>query len=198
MKMSFDGNADFAAFKEELRKRLASRASRDLGQSGLRHSAVMMLIMDKGGAPHVVLTRRTDSVSSHKGQVSFPGGAVDADDGDFLSAAYRETEEEIGVGRDSIEYIGQFDDYVSISGYHVTCFVGAVAYPCCYTPNTSETESVFEAPLSIFVNKDFDRTEIVNYLGKEYRVFYYLHEGYLIWGLTARILTDFGEKICRD
>lgn len=198
MKMSFAGSADFAAFKEELKARLASRASRDLGHTGLRHSAVMMLLMDKGGAPHVVLTRRTDAVSAHKGQVSFPGGAVDAEDGDFLSAAYRETEEEIGVGRGRIEYIGQFDDYVSISGYHVTCFIGAVEYPCAYSPNTTETESVFEAPLSIFVNQEFDRTEIVSYLGREYRVFYYLHEGYLIWGLTARILTDFGEKICRD
>jgi 8-oxo-dGTP pyrophosphatase MutT (NUDIX family) len=198
MKMSFADNGEFAAFKEELRKRLGARASRDLGQTGLRHSAVMMLIMNKGGAPFVVLTRRTDTVSAHKGQVSFPGGAVDAEDGDFLSAAYRETAEEIGVDRDAIEYIGQFDDYISISGYHVTCFIGAVEYPCRYTPDSRETESVFEAPLSMFVNQDFDRTEIVNYLGKEYRIFYYLHEGYLIWGLTARILTDFGKKICRD
>jgi 8-oxo-dGTP pyrophosphatase MutT (NUDIX family) len=165
---------------------------------GLRHSAVMMLLMNRDGAPHVLLTRRTESVSTHKGQVSFPGGAVEPDDGDYLSAAYRETFEEVGIGRDAIEYIGQFDDYVTISGFHVACFIGAVEFPCAYSLNANEIESHIEAPLAMFVNQDFDRYEIHNVGGRDYRVFYYRYEGYEIWGLTARILTDFGEKICRD
>lgn len=198
MKIQFSTENDFITFKDELRTRLKERQARDLEECGLRHAAVMMLIMNINGAPHVLLTRRTDNVSTHKGQVSFPGGGVDPGDEDHLDAAYRETIEEVGVARERIEYIGRFDDYISISGFHVICFIGAVEYPCDYTLNVGETESVIEAPLSMFINQEFDRVETVPYQGQEYRVFYYLYRGYEIWGLTARILTDFGEKICRD
>lgn len=198
MKMRFNSGAEFEEFKEELRRRLASRPNRELEETGLKHSAVMVLLMNKGGAAHVLLTRRTDTVSTHKGQVAFPGGGMDDHDDDYRAIAYRETFEEVGIPRDRIEYLGRFDDYVSISGFHVTCFIGAVGYPYEYRINPDEIESHFEAPLAMFVEQKFDRAEIYNFGGKDYRVFYYYHEGYEIWGLTARILTDFGEKICRD
>ena len=198
MNIQFSTDKEFVAFKDELRKRLAERQSRDLEECGLRHAAVMMLIMNIKGTPHVLLTRRTNNVSTHKGQVAFPGGGVDSEDSDHLAAAYRETREEVGIEQNRIEYIGRFDDYISISGYHVICFIGAVEYPCAYALNEDETESVIEAPLSLFVNQEYEKVETVPYQGKGYRVFYYRYEGYEIWGLTARILTDFGEKICRD
>ncbi|MBP7734978.1 MAG: CoA pyrophosphatase [Spirochaetes bacterium] len=198
MKMRFEKDSDFTEFKEELRRRLAARPNRDLEESGLKHSAVMMLLMNKGNEAHVLLTRRTDTVSTHKGQVAFPGGGMDDHDDDYRAIAYRETREEVGIGPKQIEYLGRFDDYISISGFHVTCFVGAIGYPYGYTLNRDEIESHFEAPLSMFVDQKYDRYEIYNYKGTDYRVFFYYHEGYEIWGLTARILTDFGEKICRD
>jgi len=198
MKMSFQSDADFTSFKEELRRRLSARANRDLEQTGLKHSAVMVLLMNREGAAHVLLTRRTDTVSTHKGQVAFPGGGMDSHDDDYRAVAYRETFEEVGIPREKIEYIGRFDDYISISGYHVTCFIGAIDYPYEYTLNRDEIESHLEAPLAMFVDQKYDRYEIYNLGGRDYRVFYYYHQGYEIWGLTARILTDFGEKICRD
>ncbi|OHD62954.1 MAG: hypothetical protein A2176_04860 [Spirochaetes bacterium RBG_13_51_14] len=196
--MSFETDGDFIAFKEELRIRLAAHEARELSHTGLRHASVMMLIMNKKGAPHVLLTRRTDTVSTHKGQVSFPGGGADEADDGRLSTAYRETFEEVGISRERIEYLGRFDDYISISGFLVTCFIGAIDYPYACTVNRHEIESCFDAPLSKFVNQEYDRYELYNYGGSDYRVFFYYHEGYEIWGLTARILTDFGEKICRD
>ncbi|MBN1496559.1 MAG: CoA pyrophosphatase [Spirochaetes bacterium] len=198
MKMRFKTDADFAAFKDELRSRLASRQNRDLEKTGLKHSAVMVLLMNKEGAAHVLLTRRTDTVSTHKGQVAFPGGGMDDHDDDYRAIAYRETYEEVGIPPEKIEYLGRFDDYVSITGFHVTCFIGAIGYPYECMPNRDEIESHFEAPLEMFVEQRFERTEIYNFGGKDYRVFYYYHASYEIWGLTARILTDFGEKICRD
>jgi 8-oxo-dGTP pyrophosphatase MutT (NUDIX family) len=198
MKMSFAVPADFEDFKEDLRGRLAARAVREIDEGSLRHASVMMLIMNKDNAPHVLLTRRTESVSSHKGQVSFPGGGIDEGDEDSLAAAYRETEEEVGIRRDRIEYLGRFDDYLSIAGFHVACHVGAVEYPYECAPNRNETESCFEAPLSMFVNAEYDRYELVNWQGRDYRVFYYHYGGYEIWGMTARILTDFGARICKD
>jgi 8-oxo-dGTP pyrophosphatase MutT (NUDIX family) len=198
MKMRFISDADFAEFKEELKRRLVARTNRDLAESGLKHSAVMMLIMNKQNAPHVLLTRRTETVSTHKGQVAFPGGGMEEADGDYRDAAFRETFEEVGIARDRIELLGRFDDYISISGFHVTCFVGAVEYPYQYRLNPDEIESHLEAPLAMFVNQEFERFDLYNFQGRDYRIFHYFHEGYEIWGLTARILTDFGEKICRD
>jgi 8-oxo-dGTP pyrophosphatase MutT (NUDIX family) len=197
MKMSLENGADFAAFKEGLKGRLAARAVRDLSATGLKQASVMMLFMNKDGAVHVLLTRRTDTLTTHSGQVAFPGGRVDSGE-EQLAAAYRETEEEVGISRDRIEYLGRFDDYVSIAGFHVFCFAGAVEYPYELVPNSNEIESCFEAPLSLFVDQAFDRYEVFNYRGSDYRVFYYYYNNYEIWGLTARILTDFGEKICRD
>lgn len=198
MKMLLEQEGDFTAFKEEIRKRLAERDVRDLSATGLKQASVMMLFMNKEGQVHVLLTRRTDTLATHRGQVAFPGGRVDAGDEDRLAAAFRETEEEVGISRDKIEYLGRFDDYVSIAGYHVFCFVGAIEYPYEYALNSNEAESSFDAPLSMFVEQAYDRYEIFNYQGNDYRVFYYYYSNYEIWGLTARILTDFGEKICRD
>jgi 8-oxo-dGTP pyrophosphatase MutT (NUDIX family) len=180
-----------------LRKRLSEREIRGIEEKDLMHAAVMMLIMNKDGAPHVLLTRRTRSVSSHKGEVSFPGGRVDDADEGLLAAAYRETEEEVGIGRDRIEYIGRFDDYLSLAGFHVMSFIGAIDYPYEYRLNLKEIESHFEAPLSMFVNQEYERRERVNYLGRDFWVYYYNFKGYEIWGLTARILTEFGEQVCR-
>jgi 8-oxo-dGTP pyrophosphatase MutT (NUDIX family) len=198
MKMSFETENDFLEFKQELRKRLAERTIRGIEEPGLKHAAVMMLLMNKGGDPHVLLTRRTRNVSTHKGEVSFPGGAMDVNDEDRLFAAYRETEEEVGIGRDKIEYIGRFDDYVSLAGYHVMSFIGALEYPYDFTLNRNEIESHFEAPLSMFVNREYDRSEKVDYQGREFNVYHYFYHGYEIWGLTARILTEFGEQICSN
>jgi len=198
MKMHFDTDDDFSAFKDELRRRLAGRQVRAIEDHELKHAAVMMLLMNKDNAPHVLLTRRTTSMPTHKGHVAFPGGGMDDGDEDLLFAAFRETEEEVGIRRDRIEYIGRFDDYLSIEGFHVTCFIGAVGYPYDYDLNRSEIESHFEAPLSMFVNREYDRCEKGNFRGVDYRVYFYHYRGYEIWGLTARILTDFGEKVCKD
>ena len=198
MKMNFETEDDFSAFKQELRKRLAERKVKGVEGPGFSYAAVMMLLMNKDGAAHVLLTQRTESVSTHKGQVSFPGGRVDEDDEDLLAAAYRETEEEVGIGRDRIEYIGSFDEYVSMAGFHVRSFIGAIEYPYEHSINRREIESHFEAPLSLFVNREYDRSEVTHFQGTDHQVYYYYYNGYEIWGLTARILTDFGDEVCGD
>jgi len=198
MKMFFESEADFSSFKKELRLRLASRQIRYINDPALKEAAVMMLLMNKDGAPHVLLTKRTETVATHKGQVALPGGGVDEDDDDSLDAAFRETEEEIGIASNKIEYLGRFDDYISIAGFRVACHVGAVEYPYPCALSRDEIESCFEAPLAIFVNAAYDKCELVKWQGNEYRVYFYHYQGYEIWGMTARILTDFGEKICRD
>ena len=196
MKMQFETEIDFNVFINELRERLEAREIRGVDNDGLKHASVMMLLMNKENSPHVLLTKRTEKVSTHKGQVSFPGGAKDEEDRDFLETAYRETFEEVGIPPGKIDYIGRFDDFVSISGFHVSCFVGVIKYPYEHKINRDEIEVHLDAPLAIFVNQEYERADYYEFNDRKYRVFYYLHDGFNIWGLTARILTDFGRKIC--
>jgi len=198
MKMLLENDDDFREFSHELSRRLADREIRKTDNPGFRKAAVMMLVMNRNGAPSVLVTRRTDKVGTHKGQMAFPGGSVDPDDEDSLAAAYRETFEEVGVPGDKIEFLGQYDEYISIAGFHVDVFVGAVDFPVEYKFNEGEIDGYVEAPLSIFVNEEYDRTECFEFRDKEYTVYHYLYNGYDIWGMTARILTDFARKVLAD
>jgi len=193
--MHFENDNDFEEFKIELQKRLNVRAIRNINEPSLKPSAVKMILMNKNNEPHVLLTKRSEKVTSHKGQISFPGGTFDKKDGDIIVTAFRETFEEVGIPREKIEFLGRFDDYFSIAGFHVACFIGAIEYPFAYSFSTDEIDDYVEAPLSIFAEKKYDRTEVYNYQGREVTVYFYNYEGHEIWGLTARILTDFGEII---
>ncbi len=196
--MQLNENYSFEIFKAELRKRLQKWEPRSLDFEGLRRSAVKILLMEKNNEPHVLLTKRTDKVRTHKGQISFPGGGYDETDDSILNTAYRETFEEVGIPEESIEFIGQFDDYVSIFGHHVSCFVGSVPYPVEYNFSRDEIDVHIEAPLRIFAELQYDRIEKYNHDGKEFSVYYYHFQDHEIWGLTARILTDFARKVLKD
>ncbi len=198
MNLKFSTKEDFSAFKDLIKQRLSGRGIHRVRKPGLNPSAVMILIMNKGNEAHVFLTKRTDSVATHKGDVSFPGGSIDEGDSDAKAAALRETYEEAGISPDRIEIIGQFDEYYSVTGFHVSTIVGIIDYPYQYKINTAEIEACFDAPLSIFYNKEYDRIESFEFNNRNIQVYYYSYEGFTIWGMTARILTEFAEKVLRD
>jgi len=195
MKSAADALKDFTQFKDIVRSRLLNRKPRILEYPGYMPAAVMILFMIKDGETHVLLTRRSDKVKTHKGEMSFPGGGYDDKDGDILATAYRETEEEVGISKEQIEYLGRFDDYISIFGFHVTPLVGAIEYPVSYVFNEDEIDDYTEAPISLFVERKYDKIQYVTYNDRQYKVYHYFYEDHEIWGLTARILTDFAEEI---
>ncbi len=197
MKMQFESPADFEEFKESLRKRLRERPRRSISYPDYRKAAVLILFFEKEKSPHVIMTLRTERVSTHKGQVSFPGGGFDSTDRDFLNTALRETHEEVGIEPSAVEVIGEFDEYISIMGFHVYVFAGALNSKPEYRPCTDETEQVLEVPLSMFINEEYERCEKLEHEGREFDVYYYNFNGITIWGMTARIMTDFSRKICR-
>ncbi|HOO71921.1 MAG TPA: CoA pyrophosphatase [Spirochaetota bacterium] len=198
MNSRFSNEDEFAAFKKELSARLKDRETRQLDNPGYRPSAVNILLMNREGELCVLLTKRTDKVSTHKGQISFPGGGYDEDDADILATVYRETREEVGIPAEKIECIGRFDDYISLFGFHIACFVGAIPYPCEYDFNEEEIDDYVEAPLSVFIERKYDRIEHYNIKGHDIEVYHYYYNGYEIWGLTARILTDFAASVLKD
>ena len=193
--MRFEHNDEFESFKHSLRDALNGLTARTIDDPRLKPSAVMILLQNRDGVPTVLLTRRTDKVKTHKGEVSLPGGGREESDESLLATALRETREEMGIDPDDVEYIGRFDDFFSIYGFHVSTFTGSIPYPYSYTVNTDEIDDYIEVPLQLFAEKKYTRIETFHYEGKPIDVYYYHYGGFEIWGLTARILTAFCERI---
>lgn len=193
--ITFRNDSEFETFADEIRNNLERRDKKCCNYPDYRSASVLILLVNKNSSPHVILTLRTDTVSTHKGQVSFPGGGVDDTDRDYLFTALRETHEEIGVPPEKIKILGEFDDYISLAGFEVHVYAGTTDYPVEYMLSEDEIDTVLEVPLSIFRNREFDKCDIIKHEGKEVAVYYYSWDGATIWGMTARILTDFAQII---
>ena len=156
-----------------------------------RAEAAVMVLIRLGLTPTVVLTVRASALSSHAGEVALPGGKRDLDDADLAATARRETIEELGVGADQIELIGELPSLISKHGLWVTPFVGMISEGTGLKPNQDEVSDVFEVPLS-WLEKDIRvATERLARQGVVQMAPIYEFDGYRIWGLTALILLDF-------
>jgi 8-oxo-dGTP pyrophosphatase MutT (NUDIX family) len=155
-------------------------------------AAVLLLLFEHESRPHVVFQKRTDRVRDHKGQISFPGGAMDPGDEHLLYTALRETHEEIGVQPDHVEVLGQLDDMVTVSNFRVTPFVGWLShYPYPWRFSDEEVAYLLEVPLDHLRDPATlipDR-RLIN--GREYVFSSYQFGQDLIWGATARMLGNF-------
>jgi 8-oxo-dGTP pyrophosphatase MutT (NUDIX family) len=157
-----------------------------------RRGSVLIPLLRDGGEYKILFTKRTDTVEVHKGQMSFPGGRIDEGDRSLLDTALRETEEEIGLLRQSVVVLGRIDDVCTLSSdYIIHSFVGQIPYPYPFRPNSGEVEKVIQVPLKLF----FGGEEIlpVNYEGRIYENLTYTFDGEVIWGATARIMRNFVE-----
>lgn len=194
----FTSDKEFEQFCEKVKSELSSREKKICSNPDYRKAAVLILLVNKNNIPHVILTRRSESVSTHKGDVSFPGGTVDADDENFLFTALRETYEEIGIPPEKIRVLGEFDEYVSLAGFHVNVYAGSADYPLQYNLSEDEIDSILEVPLSCFCNDGYYKCDRFVHNGEEVCVYYYNYCGTTIWGMTARILTDFAAVILQN
>jgi 8-oxo-dGTP pyrophosphatase MutT (NUDIX family) len=154
-------------------------------------SAVLILLFKKEGKLHVVLTKRTEDVKHHKGQISFPGGAVDKTDETVVDTALRETEEEVGLTRNMVEIIGVLSDFCTPSGFCITPIVGFMSTRPVFILNKSEVSEIFDVPLSFFLDPCNERTERRERFGKMMNLYFYRYGKYEIWGATAEILRTF-------
>lgn len=179
---------------EVIRARLAAYEPQYINdEPHLPRAAVLLPLYDTGGEPHVVFTKRSELVEHHKGQISFPGGAHDAEDPDLAHTAIRETFEEIGVAMDHVELLGQLDEMITISNFLVRPFVGRITEPGPYPFAHSEIEvaEILEVPLSHLRDETNVLAEQRMYQGREVTMYSYTFGDHVIWGATARILHQF-------
>jgi 8-oxo-dGTP pyrophosphatase MutT (NUDIX family) len=178
--------------EHELQHVLTRREKRKLDPHGLVVAAVLCPIFLKHGEPHILLTKRTDLVEHHKGEVSFPGGKLDDTDPDLLHCALRETSEEVGIDPQDVNVIGELDDFYTVAtNYLVVPFVGTIPYPYEFKPNDREIDEVLGVPMEIFFDPSRRRTEIWDVWGQKTKIVFYDWRDYTIWGATARILKHF-------
>ena len=178
--------------KAELKKLLGARTKRNIEDASRIPSAVLIPLYKDSGSYHIVFIRRTETVKTHQGQISFPGGTSEQTDGSLLETALRESDEEIGLNRDDVEILGELDDEITTtSNYIVTPFVGCIPWPYHFTRNRDEVDQILKIPLAALLDKECREpdTEVLN--GQELKSFAYKYHGEVIWGATARILYKF-------
>ena len=175
-------------FADRVQSILTGRTSERMDDPALICAAVLIPLLAKGGEWHVLVTQRTETVGHHKGQISFPGGSCEPDDGDTLFTALRETCEEIGVSSEQVEVLGSLDDFPTTTGFVVTPFVGVIPYPVAYCINEKEVAAVVEVPLSFLQDPDNLRVEQREFQDRTIDMVYWNYGPYTIWGATAYML----------
>jgi len=160
---------------------------------GLTCAAVLIPLVRENGAWSMVFTRRTDTVESHKGQVSFPGGACDP--GELPEqTALREAEEEVGLQPGDVRVLGRLNDIVTITGYRVSPVVGVAPWPYPFQPSVIEVSRIFTIPLT-WLGARANWEEIpVTPQGMPRSVpvvTYHQYDGEIVWGATARMVQCF-------
>ncbi|OAI39888.1 coenzyme A pyrophosphatase [Actinobacteria bacterium SCGC AG-212-D09] len=181
--------------REELRRVLLSPLDATaLDVLGRTDAAVLVPLYIDGGELHAVFTKRRDDLRRHPGEISFPGGRQDDDDGDLQVTALREAEEEIGLPREGVELVGALQPTPTIAtGYRIYPFVGLIEPGMTWTLSAREVALVLELSLSR-LRDGYIRQRLIR-RGLPIRTDTYVVGDHLIWGATARILSDLFDRI---
>jgi len=163
----------------------------------LRRAAVLVPLFKADSEYRVLFTKRTDTVEAHKGQISFPGGRIEEEDGSPLETALRESDEEIGLSRKDVTVLGQMDDARTVSSnYIVHPFVGLIPYPYEFKTSAQEVKELLEVPFHVFLSRDScGENSPVIYEGATYQTPAYRYKGEVIWGATARIMRNLAKML---
>jgi 8-oxo-dGTP pyrophosphatase MutT (NUDIX family) len=173
------------ALREPLRRALAARTPRKIPFG--KRAAVLLPLFEKEGDTRVWLLRRPATMRAHAGQVAFPGGKPDPSDASLEATALREAHEELGVEPAEVDVLGPLDDYLTITGYAITPYVGWIGPSVPIVPNEQEVARAFTAPLGTFLAPP---TGFLHLRGYEV-------DGETVWGATAAIARGLGEIVRR-
>ena len=153
--------------------------------------AVLILLYPRDNQLFLPLTRRSERVASHKGQISLPGGAQERGDSSLWDTALREAFEEVAVDPHQVQYIGTLSHlYISVSNFNVAPFVGYVPFRPNFVPDTDEVAELIEMPLQTILDSGSKREESWLWRGRKIRPPFYLYQEHVIWGATAVVLSE--------
>jgi 8-oxo-dGTP pyrophosphatase MutT (NUDIX family) len=174
-------------FDVRLKKALDDRVPERVHVDGARRAAVLIPIVDDA-EPNLIFTVRTDTLPSHKGQISFPGGSIDATDDSSAAAALREANEELGLDPQAVTILGELDSVPTfVSGYVIHPFVGWIERRPQLQPNPAEVAEVLEVPVDGLV-EDIRAAPGFAHNGRTFPTEAWIYNGHVIWGATARIV----------
>jgi 8-oxo-dGTP pyrophosphatase MutT (NUDIX family) len=163
----------------------------------LREAAVLVPIVDRADQLTVLLTRRSDHLPDHPGQISFPGGSIDPGDADAEAAALREAQEEVGLAPERVSVLGRLDTYLIRSGFSVVPVVGLLHPPFELRAEAGEVDEIFEVPLAFFLDPVNREMHSRMFRGSERFFYAYPFGDYYIWGATAGMLSNLCDVLRR-
>ena len=170
-------------------------AEEGLSNVVLTPAAVLFPIVLREPEPTVLLTRRTEHLKDHPGQISFPGGRVEVGDVSPAHTALRETEEEIGVPSSHIEVVGYLPDYLTVTGFRITPVVALVKPPFALHPDPVEVAEVFEVPLAFLMDPANHQSHSAFFRGRMRPYLAMPYKDYFIWGATAGIIETLARAL---
>ncbi len=178
--------------KQRLKQALSQRRKNRIVDASRVPAAVLVPIFYKQGEYYILFTKRTEGVKDHKGQISFPGGSYEEQDGTLVNTALRECTEELGLPAEAVEVLGELDDTPTLTtDYLISPFVASIPWPYELKLDSTEVEEVIEVPVSALLDRDCWREETDTLRSQPITTYSYYYRGEVIWGATARILHQF-------
>ena len=186
-------------FEARLAAWLAAYESAELPEHG-RPAAVLVPIFERDGAWWVLLTRRTDTVRSHQGQICFPGGRQEPDDLDLQATALRESHEEVGLDPAHVRVVGPLQHHVTVFGVRISPYLGVIPDRYPFRPQAEEVAALIELPLAFFAEPTNRRIELFPAPegGRREVHFFDRDPEPPVWGATARILAHWLDALAAD
>ncbi len=182
----------FDPFVKNLQKIFSGQKNFKNSEDSNYSASIFIPIFLKNSQPHLLFTKRTFTVSRHKGEISFPGGMKDESDITLLDCALRETEEEVSIKRDDITVLGFLEPITTHYNLTIVPFVGYFPYPYRFKTSIEEVQYLIEVPIySLMEKNNYYNISNLFWMEKKHTINFYYYGEHVIWGISAHILTNF-------